>query len=563
MNKYKKILPAIFIAGTLMSCSDLLDIDPLDSFTDSATWSDLALAEANINQHYTNLRADNNTNGAFMMYCNFTDEAYHMHGYGTEITMRGELSPDRSSLGWYMDTWKNNYTALNGVNLFMENIDKVSAGAEQEWKNELKGQGYFLRAWFYSELFKHYGRVPLIKKNYALEDDFFNVERAPIEEVAKYIVEQCDSAALLLPVKYKNADDLGRATKGAALALKARTLLFAASPLFGTPSTEKWEAAATANKAVIDLKDKSGAPAYQLVQVNSADEYAQMFTDYTNEEIIFEFLFSKKDGPRNWSTTYTGPSGPGSGYGGWGAIQPTQKIVDAFQMADGTPYVKGDKLKNPYLNREWRFDAAILYDGCLWGFGESEREVEIYIAGEKGVDSGLDSSQGPSYRNSTQTGYYLRKFFNRNFDTWGTEGDTTPWIFMRLAEFYLNYAECMIELGNNTEAAKYINVIRSRVHLPAISTDNIREKYKYERMVELVFEGQRFFDLRRWVEAEQAMNENAYGMDILKYADGHKEYFYREKPVQERKFVAPQNYWLPIPRSELQKAPLLDAAPYE
>lgn len=563
-TSYKKTLSLFLLAGTLVSCSDLLDIDPLDSFTDSAVWSDLALAEVNLNQQYLKVEADNGRS-TYIMYYNFTDEAYHMHGHGTETTVRGELSPDKPSLGWAIDIWKNNYQAINGINLFMQNIENVAttSDADATWKNELKGQGHFLRAWFYSELYKHYGAVPLIKHPYGLEADFLNVKRAPIDEVVKYIVEQCDSAAALLPVVYKDKSDLRRATRGAALAVKGRTLLFAASPLFGTPSAEKWQAAANANKAVIDLKKESGEPAYILPPANSADGYAQMFTDYTNQEAIFMKLYSKKDGPRNWSFTYMAPAGPGSGYQGWGAIQPSQKIADAFEMEDGTPYVRKDKSVNPYLNREWRFYSSLIYDGCTWGYGEYEREVGIYTAGEEGVVGGLDGREGPNYRNATQTGYYMRKFLNRNYDTYGTDGDTTPWFFMRLAEFYLNYAECQIELGNTTEAIKYINLIRNRVNLPGISADNIREKYEHERMVELVFEGQCWFDLRRWLQSEQVMNENLYGMDILKYKDGKKEYIYRKKAVQERKFVAPQNYWCPIPRSELQKAPLLDPAPYK
>lgn len=562
-TSYKKIVPLFFFAGLFTSCSDLLDIDPLNSFTDSAVWSDLALAETNLNQQYLKMEAEI-SRSTYIMYCNFTDEAYHMHGYGTQAPLQGQLSPDKPELGWRIETWKNNYSGINGINLFMQKMETVDAsGSDITWKNELKGQGFFLRAWFYSELYKHYGAVPLIKKTYELEDNFLNVKRAPIDEVAQYIVEQCDSATKLLPVVYADKGDLGRATKGAALALKARTLLYAASPLFGTPSSEKWLAAANANKAVIDLKKESGEPAYILKPVKSANEYAQMFTDFNNPEIILQKLYSKKDGPRNWIFTYMAPAGPGSGFQGWGAIQPSQKIVDAFEMEDGTPYTPGDKSENPYLNREWRFYSSIIYDGSTWGFGEYEREVDIYTAGEAGVIGGQDGREGPNYRNATQTGYYMRKFLDREYDTYGTEGNTTPWIFMRLAEFYLNYAESQIELGETTEALKYINLIRNRVNLPNISADNIRIKYEHERMVELVFEGQRWGDLRRCLKSEQVMNENVYGMDILKYKDGRKEYIYREKPVQTRKFVAPQNYWIPIPRSELQKAPLLDPAPYK
>ena len=274
---------------------------------------------------------------------------------------------------------------------------------------------------------------------------------------------------------------------------------------------------------------------------------------------------------------------------------PTYDIVNAFQNEDGSKYtVKGLASYNislpsvdpetnqiiykdatieateikPWEGREMRFYANILYDGAMWGYGDDNHAIAIYEPGEEGV---LPGEQSPSYTdgeywNATQTGYYMRKFLDPTYDQYSeTIMDTTPWIFFRLAEFYLNYAECQIELGNKDEALKYINYIRNRALLPdALGTD-IRAEYEYERMIELMFEGQRFFDLRRWKKMETIYSQENWptGLKIYKLKDGTLLYQHNENPLQQRKFVSPQMYWMPVPRYELNKCPNLDGKPYE
>ena len=159
----------------------------------------------------------------------------------------------------------------------------------------------------------------------------------------------------------------------------------------------------------------------------------------------------------------------------------------------------------------------------------------------------------------------MKKFLNPDFNTYDeTIVDTTPWFFIRLSEIYLNYAECQIELGNSVEALKYINFIRNRALLPSAKGENIRAEYEYERMAELIFEGQRFFDLRRWLKLESIYNQQPVtGIKIYKYKDGTKIYHHNPETIQQRAFNAPKNYWWPIPRYELRRAPQIDAAPYE
>ena len=563
MKKYIIYGLTFFVFLNMISCSDeILDVDPVDSFTDAAVWNDLSLAEAYLNTSYTQIKAEASKGSRF---ASLTAELYQMHTYGTENVRQGYLSPDNSGFGWeddMWDPWNYFYGSIKDVNLFLEKIDAVPTpnSGDEEWKNELIGQGHFLRAYFYFQLYSLYGRVPLVSKVYPLDTKEFTETRASIEDVAKFIVADCDSAAALLPVEYASADQLGRATKGAALMLKGRTLLFAASPLYDEnyPDQAKWQKAADANKAVIDLNQ------YSLQSISTPDEYAALFLDAHNPEIIFEKLYDSK-----WVTgsntvfLHQAPCGTGNGFEGWGTLQPTHNLVSKFQMNDGSEYIAGAEDEYPWANRDLRLYADVFLDGDMWGYGDSRREVEFFVAGESGVEQGKDGREGPSWWNATQTGYGFKKFLDPGFDNYGTTANNSPWIYMRLAEVYLNYAECQIELGNNTEALTYINLVRERALMPPAKGENIRKEYEYERQMELLFEGQRWFDIRRWKQAEDIYKQPILGLDIQKFKDGSKTYTIKPEPIETRHFYAPKNYWMPVPRSELRKAPDLDATPYE
>lgn len=160
----------------------------------------------------------------------------------------------------------------------------------------------------------------------------------------------------------------------------------------------------------------------------------------------------------------------------------------------------------------------------------------------------------------------MRKFLNPAYDAHGTTMHTTPWFFLRLSEIYLNYAECELQLGNTEEALTYINKVRTRALLPAATADKAWDTYYYERQAELMFEGQHWFDLRRWKKMEECYSKPVTGVVIYKFKDGHKEY-YTGNVVANREFngeaPAGAHYWMPVPRYELRRSSLIDAAPYE
>lgn len=577
------------MALMMASCSDFLDVNPRNKISDAAVWGNVDLANAALNDCYRYVEGENEQGVPF---CSYTDDVYNRTGYATNVYCEGQVSCDNYNVGFSEargNTWNFYYTGIKQVNELLENIGGVSVteGSSDATKKKLiEGQAYFLRAFFYHQLYSLYGRVPLIYHVLDINSEWKET-RAPMDEVADSICKDCDRAAEILPTAYSSSEDFGRATKGAALAVKARTLLYKASPLFGTPSKERWQAASDANKAVIDLN------VYSLPSVNSADEYAALFYDAQNPEIIFEKLYNSKD-PDGGALNYLfeAPMGAFAGGHGWGVWLPTYNAADVYENADGSKFdmqnvaphaikmpsvVDGTVVykdttilattKSPYEGREMRFYSNFIYDGSEWGYGDSKRTIGVYEAGEEGVKGGNSSASNTDdeYWNATKTGYYMKKFLNPDYNNeQEDEMDTTPWIFFRLAEIYLNYAECQMELGNKEEALKYINLVRQRVHLPAATGADLRSEYEYERRVELMFEGQRFFDLRRWKKMTEAYSDTNLprAMKIYKMKDGTLLYSHDVTVLQRRNFRDAM-YWMPVPRYELLKCPNLDGAPYE
>lgn len=575
MKRIHLIIVSALAGLGLASCVSILDQEPLDSFTDEAVWSDLSLSEAYLNKVYNTVRGQLSTN---TLWDNFSEEIYHKHGYGTNNTTHCLMSPDAAYICYYEDNynlWGNYYSYINTINNFLVKIDEVP-GDETE-RNWQKGQALFLRGWYYSLLYTLYGRVVLVDTPYAL-DSQFTARRAEMDDVADFICKDLDAAAAILPTVYPDPSDLGRATKGAALALKSRVLLLKASPLFGTPSKEKWQAASDAAKAVMDLNVyhlELIAPEGTLMtspedRDQYIEKYAALFYNASSPESIWMKVYNTNYSDA-WSDTnstpmgqcHRAPCGPGNGFEGWGTFDPTQNLVNKIQNYDGTPQKPySDNTKNPWENLELRYWANIIGDGALWGYGDDKRQVETYIAGEESVTPGLDSSQGEYWWNASNTGYAVRKSYSPDFDYYGTTQWDAPWMFIRLAEIYLNYAECQYQLGNNSEALKYVNIIRHRALLPD-ATGDVWEAIEYEREVEMMFEGTRWTDMRRWKRMDEEYADPVIGCEVKKFADGHKEYNLNVF-IDQREWKGDKYYWVPLSRSEYNKSPeYLDMQPYE
>ena len=554
MNDMKKIVLSIVAAILLMtSCNkDLLNLKPYDSLSDAAIWADLNLVEGYVTENYNSISmgtfgfpngfGSGNTGwGNYStVYGYWTgagiDEIYELHDKDgwcmqMDLVVRGELSSSRlSSLG----RWSTNYGMIRSINNYFEHVAAIQGDAAKISK--LTAEMYFLRAFNYVHLVKNYGGVPLITKVYSTSDSQFDESRSSIDDCVKFIVADLDKAITGLPASYDGAN-MGRATKGAAMALKANLLLWVASHL-NNPSNDqaKWKAASDAAKAVIDLGT------YSLYK---PAKYENIFLDRANSEVILAKYYNSTASdwfPTNFENTQNRDLTPNS-YGGWGIATPIQNIVDDFEMADGSKFSWSNPAQaaKPYDNREPRFYATIFYDGMT----HRGATVDFY---EGGKDNPIGATVEPT--NASITGYCMRKFVDPGKDPNKWETDCMA-IFIRLTEIYLNYAEAQNALGVDTEALKYVNLIRTRAGMPSLtgSGTDLRDKIRHERRIELAFEGQRYYDLRRWKTLQQGMGD-AIGMKIVKNADGSRTY--SKKTVQTRIYTE-KVYWQPVPLTEIQK----------
>lgn len=534
MKKIKYVF-VLIISVVFTSCNDILNIEPKDRIT--GIWINEALVESYVNGMYNSLQHGY----CEALWASLTDEMHDVHNNGGAWTVqRGELTSDNiSTLGTtttpYFNKWGYAYARIRDINEFFDQIE--SSDFEDETKDRLKGEMKFIRAYLYSELLWRYGDVPLITQVFALDDDYTAVTRDSYDKVVDFIVNELDEASVLLS---KSEIKKGRVTPDATLALKSRVLLYAASPL-NNPSNDrtKWEKAAQAAENLIDK-------GYTLYP-----DYKNLFME-DNNEIIFGRYFTI-----SLNHNINGLSGTNSLYGG-GHNHPTENLVMDYEMVNGElPYsldasnkiivnpASGYDPKNPYLNRDPRFYASILYDGCIF----QDHEVETF---DGGIDSPL-SSVVPW--NATMTGYYLYKFIDpyKSVNLRTEDKSTNPWIYFRYGEILLNYAEAKFELGDEDTARKYVNLVRARVNMPPVNASGIdlRNKIRHERRIELAFEGHRFFDVRRWEILEEVSAKQILGMQIRKAANGEKSY--------DIKVVAPVAYYeqhlkLPIPRTEIDKS---------
>ncbi len=580
MNKLKFLF--IILIMVFSACNDdFLEVEPLDRYSDAAVWQDPALIQAFVNNIYYGQK----TGFTSVMISSICDESMDVWWWETQPIVKGDISssylailaPDHWDISMRNLTWNNLYDNIRSCNVYMENIEK--SGLTGDDINQLTGEVYFLRAYYYHVLMSLFGGVPLVKEAYEPTDEFL-VPRNSFEETVNFIVEDCDAAASLLVTD----GDKARATKGAALALKSRVLLYAASDLFnsngswtsgysnpeligytGGDRTARWRAAKNAAKAVMDMGFYSlygGTNA--ATPEEGRDNYTNMFLNNGNEEDILLFYWDNVNDP-SWETPDPGLFNGPNGYHNWGGNTPLSQLVDSYEMADGTKFSwdNPEHAAAPYENRDPRFYASILYDGSNWRQRPDDVialdpigivQTGYYENADGTLSPGLDTRQGPIEDwNGTYTGYYMRKFIDPAINH-QYERQKLPWRQMRYAETLLNYAEACIELGEEAEAKKYLNMIRTRSGMPEIPAsetgDALMDRYRNERKIELAYEQHRYFDIRRWMIAPNVIN-NAEGVEIIHQLDGSTTYSTIE--VQERGWSSNKSYFLPILLDELNR----------
>ncbi|MBR6306092.1 MAG: RagB/SusD family nutrient uptake outer membrane protein [Bacteroidales bacterium] len=470
--------------------------------------------------------------------------------------------------GWsaanpYSRTWTKCYTGIADVCMYLEKIYQADLTEWQynsgysTWQQQMELFPYelrFLRAYFYFELLRAYGDVPLVISTLT-NAEANSISRAPASEIVDFIVNELDAIAPYLPISYltEPGAEVGRATRIAAFALKARTLLYAASPLFNDPTSSsydatKWAKAAEACKVILDNASTWGL---------SLSAYGSLWGHdaFFNPEIIFGI-------GRGESNSFEMANYPVGVENGSSGNCPTQSFVDQYEYKNNgqtfgqrNPGVI-DLSTNPYDGLDPRFALTVVKNGDEWPTnGAQKKAIETYIGGY---------NASPKY-GATPTGYYLRKYVDGSCVT--TADNQTrrrhTWIIFRLAEVYLNYAEAVFHATGSANDATYgltanqaINVLRDRedIQMPWFNEegDAWLARYERERLVELAFENHRFWDVRRWKKGEQYFK-------TIQVASISNALQLTRVPVT-RQWDDKYNFY-PIPQSELKKNPNLKQNP--
>jgi hypothetical protein len=392
-----------------------------------------------------------------------------------------------------------------------------------------RGEAHIARAFYYAELIRRYGGVAIIDSTLANTDSMY-VHRSTYDELVSYIVSEIDNYADSLQVNWATsayADQLGRFTKGAALALKARVLLEAASPLHN-PSNDvtRWQAAAAAAGDVINMGLYTLDPAY-----------GNYFTG-NNATTSPETIFAKYMPASNQQEEANYPIATPGGHSG---VTPSQNLVDQYE------YIGPADPDNPYADRDPRLNATVVVNGSSWN--------------GRTIDESPGGTDDMAMANTSRTGYYLKKYLTDNLNL--VQGGTAAhqWIIFRYAEILLNYAEAMNEAygpdGNNgysLTARQALQLVRSRAStsLPPVTASSVsdfRAAVQHERRVELAFENFRYWDLLRWQQAQTALNAPVQGVAVTKNANG-TTFSYQVTNAASRVFPAPM-YYFPFYQGEI------------
>ncbi|MFZ5429102.1 MAG: RagB/SusD family nutrient uptake outer membrane protein [Bacteroidota bacterium] len=528
-NIFKTALVLAF--AIFIGCDDYLDTTATDRISDKIVWESEANIKLYVNAFYPYIdRYGNFGNSQFSG--NLTEGLTETMKYGSYVpgSRAGDanmyvFTPEMMSpSGSLLNTWGTTYERIRRVNEFLVGLEKYST-LETEKNKIYEGQARFFRAFLYFQLAKRHGGVILYTDMNLQKDK----NRSSAEETWNLIADDLDFAASVLPVTWDNANK-GRVTKGAALALKSRAMLYA----------QRWQAAKDAADAVIALN------IYSLT-----GNYKDSWKGGNSESILeYNYLIT---GPNHTFDKDYATFGEIENQGGSGT--PTQEMVESYESKDGakvdwsTWHVKGGTTtRPPWENLEPRFAATIIYNGSTW----KGRVMENCVDGTNGRYMGYRDDTYAKGR--TTTGYYLRKFMNESHTDLITYRSTQTWVELRLAEVYLNRAEASFRLGNSNPALSDLNVVRGRVNLPplnGLSGDALFDAIRQERKIELAFEGHLYWDMRRWKLAHVDYNGyRVHGMKISRHEAGF-HYELVDCDLQDRKFLE-KTYVLPVPYSEME-----------
>lgn len=524
----------VLLCFLFISCKkEFLDVTPTDQLSAETVFSDQAGADLFLNNIYGSLpdadaqsyNYDAFENWADNTVCSFQWSMSWVNGvsrsYSASSANPGLYNHDYPAMPFMYD---HTFNRIRRCNLFIQQVEKHASNFSDDWKRKRLGEARFLRAFFYHELWMAYGGVPIItdvlSKN-EQGDDIFR-PRSTFEETYNFMVGELAAIANDMATdNTKGKADEGRAGKAAALALKGWIELFA----------NKFVESAATNKQLIDeLGD--GKP-YDLFA-----DYNEQFLVGNNNNKESIFSFQHEAGSRSsYRNNYFGPKG---NFGAWGAMQPTQNLVDEYVMKNGLPITDNGSLydmDHPYENRDPRFYKSIIFDG-------------VVFAGQTyNMKAGQQFARNPGAENNT--GYFRRKGIDESIV--GNLGkDGANYNFFRYAEVLLNYAEAKIEAGSiDNTVTNAIDKIRGRAGIPTLQNTygrtlnqtELREIVRRERRVELAFENKRYWDLIRWKTAMDLLNKPKYGVDIVQQ---NGKWVYNTRAVVHTQQFFQKNYLFPI-----------------
>lgn len=597
--------------------TDFLDTEPVGAVPAETTWSDGSLSQAFVFGIYSFLGY-----GGFeeQMLASYTDEAMFTHA-GRSINTFTEGTESPSNLAWTSSTyaWADMFNAIRAANTAIANLPEATFTDPAINKDMLLGEAYFLRAYYYHQLLRFYGSFPIITELYGIDDDYQS-PRNTFAECVDFIISDLDQAATLLDGK---TFVRGRANKLAAQALKARVLLYAASDLRDMPTasanssvisgydakdligytsgdrTARWQAAQAAAKVVLDamtgykmdlvapVSREEGTANYVALSMgggsNAADKAA-------GSELLFERthtpLYTVEN---NWPLggIHFGINNGPNGYHNWAGNTPIQQLVDDYEVMDSETneavefdWGNAEHAAAPYDNRDPRLYATILYDGATWKPRPSDVagidpvnqiQTGYYDNGSGGTINGVDTRESTIENwNGSRTHYYTRKFIDPDPAVIENQSgfQVVPWPFIRYTEIVLNYVEASIELGQEDEAKAWLNKIRFRAGMPAITEtgDALMERYRNERRIELAYEEHRYHDARRWMIAAETLGRGIKSIHIEAKLKAGKsphvpyrydptvydyDYTVEDNTSNENRTWSDKMYYRPIPRNEV------------
>ena len=522
-NLYKYVI-AILLPLFFAGCKEL-DLAPENSFTDLTYWTSEAKAQSVLNTAYSQM-----FNSEYFFYNEaMSDNAYNGRGdvQGVASLASGTYDP---SLGRLKDEWNFHYQGIKTCNIFLENIDDV-ADMEEEHRERMKAEARFLRAFQHFQLMTWFGDVPLLDRDIKIEEAQ-TLERTPRAQVLEFVLDELESVADILPSNTEYAiEESGKITRGAAVALKARVLLYESN----------WEGVIAECERLINGSEFGTYSLYP-----SYEELFLPANEYNSEDILsLQFV------PQFRTWGHYIDFAPLSAEARLNAMAPTQELVDSYLMLNGSRIGEagsGYDENDPYSNRDPRLTYTVVYHGYEWKNAGGGTQT-IYI--EPGSDALDEYLPGSS---STSTGYYWRKYFDPTHLPGFASGLNL--MLIRYADVLLMYAEAQNEISilSANDWALTVRELRARAGLAdagaldfdaALTKEEIRTIIRNERRVELAMEGLRIFDIRRWRIAEDVLNGWAHGARF-----GPSEIDNGYLRVDNRTFDPAKHYLWPVPRDE-------------